>query len=99
MTDEEYEEVLKSRGAEKLGALQKVSVFDGSLQMNKLVGFKFGQDYNVGDIVTVIDEEIGVQVNARVSCIQENVTEKYEAKLALGYELPTLSEKMKTIYS
>lgn len=99
LTDEEYESVLKSRGTEKLGALQKVSVFDGSLQLNKLVGFVYGQDYEIGDMVTVIDEKMGVQVDARVSCIQENVTEKYEAKMALGYEPPTLFERLKTMYN
>lgn len=99
LTNEEYESVLKSRGTEKLGASQKVSVFDGSLQLNKLVGFVYGQDYEIGDMVTVIDEKMGVQVNARVSCIQENVTEKYEAKMTLGYEPPTLFERLKTMYN
>ena len=97
LTDEEYEEVLKSRGAEKLGGSQLVQTFEGEMRVANNPQFTYGIDYNLGDKVTVLDVEAGISANATVSTIQETISSNYEAQLVFGYELPGLFDKVKNL--
>ena len=95
--DEEYEAMLYKRGQKKLSELQVVETISGKLNIDNST-FVYGVDYAIGDKVTIVDENIGVQVDAIVTGIQEKYSTTYSSELIVGYEMPTVSEKIKTIY-
>lgn len=95
--EDEYEEMLYKRGQKKLSELQVVETISGKLNVDNST-FVYGVDYAIGDKVTVIDETIGIQVDAIVTGIQEKYSTTYSSELIVGYEMPTVSEKIKTIY-
>lgn len=63
LTEEEYRELLKQRGNEKLAEHVTVVSFDGAVEPN--YSYKYGEDYFLGDIVT-IKNKYGISANARV---------------------------------
>ena len=97
VTVEEYENILRNRGGEKLGELQPVTTYDCNINIKNQ--FQYGIDYIVGDKITVEDELLSVSVDAQVATLQETVSTNYEAKLTLGNKALTLSEKIKNKYT
>lgn len=95
LSDEEYEEVLRSRGSENLGDARLVQTYEGTLRLADNPQYVYGVDYNLGDKVTVEDEEIGVTVDATVSGITEVVSDTYTAQALFGFGIPKLSRKIK----
>ena len=60
---EEYLLLLQEKGREELAALSYTEGFSGEVLSN--VAFKFGVDFQLGDIVTVINK-YGISRNVRV---------------------------------
>ena len=58
-----YKELLKERGKENLASLAYTEGFSGEVLSD--VAFKYGEDFDLGDIVTVINE-YGISKNVRV---------------------------------
>ena len=73
-TDAEYNAMLISDGLQKLAALEPLEDFRGTLNVNGGI-WRLGEDYNIGDIVTVQDNELGFYVNVRISEITETQDE------------------------
>lgn len=94
-TVDEYERRLKRRGEDKLADCKDTETFEGEVRIDKKTSFVFGVDYEIGDKIVVSDAEIGISTNAVVYCLQEKLSDKYEAQLTLGYEPPTLLQKIK----
>lgn len=67
-----YHEMLVERGNEKLAETGTVITFDGQVEPNH--SFKYGKDYFLGDIVTVINE-YGIEANARITEVIESFDE------------------------
>lgn len=92
VTEDEYIDA-PQLGLNKLSDFKEVvniecEVFEDSL--------KYGTDYNVGDIVTVLSKRLGVHSNQRIY----SITEIYEADqkaitATLGEPVPSLSERLK----
>lgn len=64
-TVEVYRKMLEAQGRQSIAALQKVETFDGELDLTNSE-LTFGEDYAVGDIITIEDKEIGKYINARI---------------------------------
>ena len=68
----DYEAMLQERGAKELKELEATVSFEGSVQTG--VNYKLGTDYNLGDIVEVVNG-YGIEERARVteviSCLDE----------------------------
>lgn len=54
LSESEYNDILDYRGYEKLAENSKVSLFDGRVETS--IGPQYGQNYEIGDYVTVINE-------------------------------------------
>lgn len=63
---EEYEELLASAGEDKLAGCQVTQAFEGSVQ--SLGNFNIGIDFDLGDIVEVVNE-FGIEGRSRISAI------------------------------
>lgn len=69
MTPQEYQALLQQRGEEKLAENITLISFDGQVEPN--YSYKYGEDYFLGDIVTVRNE-YGIQANARITEVIES---------------------------
>lgn len=89
LTAEEYAAVLTNRGREKLAENQLVRSFSAEVRTYN-AAYAYGEDYRLGDTITVIDERLGVTVDAVVQGAQRSVVGNDETLvLTLGYEQPT----------
>ena len=58
----------------------------------------YGVDYFLGDTITVIDEDLGVIVDAVVVKVTTSKAQgKEETEISFGYGVPTIYERMKVI--
>lgn len=72
MTQEEYMELLKKRGEEKFAENSKEKTYSATvIQANKQ--YVYLKDYKLGDWVTVLDKELGIEVNAQITEITKSI--------------------------
>lgn len=92
---DEYNKMLKQAGDEKLSEYIVTETFEATIRMVGNVHHVLGVDYNLGDIVTIIDKQLGVLVSARITQIIENISENYGVDITFGYSYPTIFKKVK----
>jgi hypothetical protein len=97
LTPEEYNATLKQRGNEKLAECARVETFEAEIRQFGDVQYVYGEDYFKGDMVTVIDEQLGLMVSARITMVEEQYSEDYSLVLTFGYSYPTVLQKVKRI--
>lgn len=96
MPDEEYTEALIQRGQKKLLDYPLYESYDCSLQLTGEEGYIFGQDYDLGDTVTLTDTILGVQVKALVK--EHQIDEDKDGRtdtLVFGVSVPTITALVK----
>lgn len=69
-TIEAYRKMLEAQGRQAIAAAQKVETFDGELDLTNSE-YRYINDYNVGDIITIEDKKIGKYANARILSVTE----------------------------
>lgn len=69
-SDSEYRAMLNAAGRQKLNANPAKEAFDGSLDIQNS-RWQYNQDFALGDIVTVQDNDLGKYVNVRLHAILE----------------------------
>lgn len=95
LTAEEYAALLTNRGREKLAEHQLVQSF-AAVVRERGSTYTLGGDYHLGDTITVIDDRLGVTVNAVVQGVTRSVSREGEhMELTLGYGQPTLYDILK----
>lgn len=97
--DPEYLQMLSQRGSEKLSEYMTIETFEAQIRQFGDVQYEYGVDFYLGDKVTVIDEELGVSVSARILSVEEDMSDKYEITLNFGYSYPTILQKAKREFS
>lgn len=94
LTEEEYTQVLNTRGEDKLAERQPVETF--AVQVRVSGGqYTYGVDYDKGDKVILQDLELGIQAVGRITEACRNYGAKQELLLTFGYAYPTLIRKLK----
>lgn len=94
LTEIQIEAMLEQRGQEKLAELARVMSFESQLLTKSNLVYR--QDYDLGDIVTVVNRKWGVVMDARIT----EIVEVYEPgghrlEATFGNSLPTLIDKIK----
>ena len=93
--EEEYMQLLSSRGKEKLAENQLVQSFSAEVRMLNPT-YEYGKDYKIGDTITVIDERIGVKTDAVVQGVRQSADGDIESmSLTLGFGQPTIYDVLK----
>lgn len=64
-----YMENLKNTGYEKMSAYTSITSFSGEIIVG--MSYKYKEDYNLGDIVNIVNE-YGISINVRISEVIEN---------------------------
>lgn len=81
-TDDEYLALLKSAGTQTIADYQITEIYDGELNINALT---YKTDFNVGDIITVEDNELNIYINPRIIAVIENQNESgYSISISYG---------------
>jgi len=96
MSDEEYIEALIQRGQKKLLDYPLYESYNCSLQLTGEEGYIFGEDYDLGDTITLIDTVLGVQVKALVK--EHQIDEDKDGRtdtLVFGVSIPTITALVK----
>lgn len=93
LTDAEYLNLLTQRGKEKLAEHKNIQTFEGKIITNN---YTYKEDYDLGDIVTVMDKRWNVIVNTMITEINEIYENgKVEIVPTLGNNIPTIFDKLK----
>lgn len=88
------EDELKKRAAQKLLEMVNTKTFEGSIL--DYTTFKFQEDFDLGDIVTIQNKDWGVTMDARIIEAQEVYEESgFNLELTFGNNFPTLIDKIK----
>lgn len=97
LTPAQYKATLTERGDQKLAEHEVTEVFEAQIRQFGNVQYEFGVDYQKGDKVTVIDEQLMVQVSARITQVEEDFDDEYSLILTFGYSYPTILQKVKLL--
>ena len=94
ITPEEYTAMLTQRGTEKLSDLRTSQSFDCSINTNGNI--RYNEDYFLGDIVTIRDELLQIQLDATISEVEHAVTSTgEELYITFGFGPLTFVKKLK----
>lgn len=93
LTPAEYQAVLENRGKGKLAEKQLVRSFASKVRTYDST-YQIGEDYQTGDIITVIDERLGLTVDAVVQAVERSVGKDEDLVLTFGYGQPTVFDKL-----
>lgn len=95
LTPEEYTASLTTRGRGKLAEHQLVQSFAATVR-ERGATYILGEDYQLGDTITVIDDTLGVTADAVVQGVTRSVGRNGETmELTLGYGQPTAYDILK----
>lgn len=95
LTPEEYKQLLETRGLEKLIENQLVQTFDAVVRVLDPT-YVYGNDFQLGDKITVTDDRLGITADAIVQAVRRSVGEDgVGMELTLGYDAPTIYEILK----
>lgn len=96
MSDSEYSASLNQRGKKKLLDYPMYESYECTLQLTGEEGYVFGEDYDLGDTVTLTDNILKVQVKALVK--EHQIAEDKDGRtdtLVFGLSVPTITSLVK----
>lgn len=64
-SDEEYKTMIDAQGKQNLATYTEIESFDGEIDITN-GNYIYGRDFELGDIVTVQDDRLGIYINTRV---------------------------------
>lgn len=89
-------EELKREGKVKLSELKRISTFESQIIDTKT--FIYGEDWDLGDIVTIQNKKWNLILNSRITEIKEIYeVGRVEIEPVFGDNIPTIIDKMKEI--
>lgn len=94
LTDEQYQNALGQRGREELETRTENRTFTSKI--NPASNLVYREDFNLGDLVTCINERWGVKIDTRITEITETWQQgKKEITVTFGNSLPTILEQIR----
>lgn len=91
----EYQQLLIAKGEEKKAEYVKFIGFDCELDVTR-ENTKFNEDFFLGDLVTIKDDELDVLMNSRIMKVNEIFqADGKSIHVTVGKSIPTLPEKLK----
>jgi hypothetical protein len=94
MSPAEYQQMLSERGKSKLAEYQKVITFESDIDLYS--NGVYGQDYFLGDKVSVKNDDLGIIMHTRIVSAIEKVTKQGTTlQVNFGSNIPSFLEKVK----
>lgn len=97
VSPEKYMEQLRNRGLKALSEMILYQTYDGSVRGVGYVAYEYGVDYEVGDIVTMVDRRLGVTIDAPVTRVEQQFDDEYNIQITFGEASPTVMRKVRRI--
>ena len=95
MTDEQYFNTLSQRGNEKFDESTLEESYTGSIRTDGKTIFKYKEDYDIGDKVTIIDDEFGIMMDVVITEMQVTFDKDlYTYRPTFGVGIPTISKRL-----
>ncbi|MFS1511891.1 siphovirus ReqiPepy6 Gp37-like family protein [Chengkuizengella sp. SCS-71B] len=95
LSNSEYQELLKERGLSKLAELQSIKTFEAGISLYSNLVYK--QDFGLGDLVTIKNKRWGIQLNTRITSIEEVYeNDVVDIRVNFGNNIPTLIDNIKS---
>ena len=69
-TTEEYRKQLEAQGKQTISELQTTETFNGEIDLTNSL-YVYGEDYNLGDIITIEDKDINKYIDTRILTVTE----------------------------
>ncbi|EJW17558.1 siphovirus ReqiPepy6 Gp37-like family protein [Paenibacillus alvei] len=86
---------LSEMGAQKLAEYGQIITFDGRVLDTR--SFQYEHDWDLGDIVTLRDDEWGVELNSRITEVREIYEQDSKIEIQFGDEIPTVTKAVKSM--
>lgn len=67
---QEYRKQLEAQGRQAVLGLQLIETFNGEIDLTNSF-YIYGEDYNLGDLITIEDKDLGKYINARILAVTE----------------------------
>lgn len=94
-TDTEYKEILTQRGNEYLKEHVVFVSYDSTVT-NENEKYKYQRDFYNGDFVTIVDNELGITVDAQITEVTKSVEGSREIlDITFGYRSIQMNEKLR----
>lgn len=94
-TDTEYKEILTQRGNEYLKEHIVFVSYDSTVT-NENEKYKYQRDFHNGDFVTIVDNELGITVDAQITEVTKSVEGSREIlDITFGYRSIQMNEKLR----
>lgn len=94
--DDEYNAMLAERGKSYLADNAKVEAFNSQVRMTGERAYTYGEDYFLGDRITVQDKDLAIQISTEVTEVEQSWDENsYSVVLTLGNSAPTIKQLIK----
>ena len=94
LTDKELKSLMEQRGLESLSEHLKFVSFDGTIITGGM-SYKYGEDFFLGDYVTVQDKTLGLSVDLQIISVKKTISDGVEYfDIGFGYDRLTI-RKMK----
>ena len=72
ITKQEYEELIKQRSSEKFTEASKEESYEATItEANKQ--YKYGIDYVLGDLATIVDNELKIEIDAQITEVTKTI--------------------------
>jgi hypothetical protein len=86
---------LADLGAQQLADLKRITTFGGKILSSS--GFRYEQDWDLGDIVTIQNKQWGLTMDARVTEVKEIYEPIVKLEVQFGSEIPTITRAVKRL--
>lgn len=96
LSEEEYKALLAGRGKEKMAEKRLVKSFSAVVRTVRPT-YSLGEDFLIGDTITVTDDKLSVTADAVVSGVERSIRASGEEELTLtfGIDAPTIYDLLK----
>ncbi|NFO71971.1 hypothetical protein FDC51_17800 [Clostridium botulinum] len=89
-----YEPLLLQRGKEKLSECQKIETFNSKINIQSNNVYK--KDYDLGDVITIMDKKWKLMINERITEIEEIFDNNGKSvNVMFGNQIPSIIDKIK----
>lgn len=97
IVDKEYFDMLRQRGYEKMAENYKViESYKAEIRNDEKAAYIYGRDFELGDKVTVIDDDLSLRLDAVVTGVTVSAFEGGRTiEPTFGFELPTVYQQIK----
>lgn len=95
LTTEQYNALLRQRGNERLQEHKVFTLCEGSIVEGD-INYKYKEDFNIGDWVSIIDEQLNLQLDVQITEVTKISLQGGERiDVTFGYDRSTVRELLK----